>query len=208
MASFVQYAPDCDFPLQNLPYGIFRPSPASPPRVGVAIGDFVLDLSECAAAGLFSGPMLSSGSACFAEATLNAFMGMGRPAWTEARAAITNLLSADTATIRDNAELRAKVLLPLDSVNMEMPAKIGDYTDFYASRDHATNIGTMFRPGQPPLLENWLHLPVGYHGRASRYSFSLSPSLVFLVSLVSLCLSLVSLSSFSSLFLSLCPPSN
>lgn len=164
--SFVDYPEDHPFPIQNLPYGVFQPAAAAPPRIGVAIGDFVLDLAECSAAGLFTGPMLSKAN-CFQQECLNAFMGMGRDAWTEARTTITALLSADNATIRDNAALKAKVLVPMQDAIMHMPARIGDYTDFYASREHATNVGKLFRPGQAPLMPNWLHLPVGYHGRAS-----------------------------------------
>eukprot|EP00850_Spirogloea_muscicola_P001185 SM000004S15055 [mRNA] locus=s4:989786:993189:+ [translate_table: standard] len=94
-------------------------------------------------------------------------MAMGRPAWREARATIQALLSADEPRVRDDADLRARALIPLDEVTMELPATIGDYTDFYSSREHATNVGTLFRGKDNALPTNWLHLPVGYHGRAS-----------------------------------------
>eukprot|EP00850_Spirogloea_muscicola_P003340 SM000013S26509 [mRNA] locus=s13:690732:694196:- [translate_table: standard] len=101
------------------------------------------------------------------QGSLNAFMAMGRPAWREARATIQALLSADEPRLRDDADLRARALIPLDEVTMELPATIGDYTDFYSSREHATNVGTLFRGKDNALPTNWLHLPIGYHGRAS-----------------------------------------
>merc|ERR1711879_784329 len=99
----------------------------------------------------------------------------GRKNWTWARKRITELLSKDNATVRDNADLRAKVIVPQSSVKMVLPAKIGDYTDFYSSREHATNVGTMFRGADNALMPNWLHLPVGYHGRASSVVVSGTP---------------------------------
>ena len=92
---------------------------------------------------------------------------MGPKNWNAARQAITELLKAGNATLRDNTALRAKALVPQAQVTMEMPCNIGDYTDFYASREHATNVGTMFRGPENALMPNWTHLPVGYHGRAS-----------------------------------------
>mmetsp|Transcript_31465 Transcript_31465/g.88269 ORF Transcript_31465/g.88269 Transcript_31465/m.88269 type:complete len:424 (+) Transcript_31465:60-1331(+) len=165
--SFVAYEADCDFPIQNLPYGCFVREDGQPPRVGVAIGDQVLDLFEISESNLFNGPELSKYPDIFKEPTLNAFMALGRSAWKEARARIAELLSADCPTLRDNKDLRAKALVAQRDVKMVLPAKIGDYTDFYSSREHATNVGTMFRDPKNALLPNWLHLPVGYHGRAS-----------------------------------------
>eukprot|EP00850_Spirogloea_muscicola_P008439 SM000045S16184 [mRNA] locus=s45:99299:102786:+ [translate_table: standard] len=101
------------------------------------------------------------------QGSLNAFMAMGRSAWREARATIQALLSADEPRVRDDADLRARALIPLDEVTMELPASIGDYTDFYSSREHATNVGILFRGKDNALPANWLHLPIGYHGRAS-----------------------------------------
>ena len=94
-------------------------------------------------------------------------MALGRPAWQDTRALLQNLLSAENPTLRDDAELRAKVLLPMKDVTLHMPVQIGDYTDFYSSRYHAENVGKMFRDPANALLPNWLHLPVAYHGRAS-----------------------------------------
>merc|ERR1712137_1212922 len=107
--------------------------------------------------------------------TLNAFMAAGRPTWVAVRKRITELLSKDNGTLRDNAEVRGKVIVAQSAVEMILPAQIGDYTDFYSSREHATNVGTMFRGADNALMPNWLHLPVGYHGRASSVIVSGTP---------------------------------
>lgn len=166
LRSFIPVAPDSHFPIQNLPYGVFKPKAGGLPRIGVAIGEMILDLRVLAEAGLFNGPALA-GQSVLAHITLNAFMALGRTAWREARQTLTHLLEANTPTLRDNAPLRDAALLPQASVEMLLPATIGDYTDFYSSREHATNVGTMFRGPENALLPNWLHLPIGYHGRAS-----------------------------------------
>lgn len=162
LKSWVQYdAATCDFPIQNLPYGVFRPSASAAPRVGVAIGDFALDLSELVKAGLFKQAKHVGDGSCFSEGALNTFMSMGRAAWTETRALVQHLLDANTPTLRDNKQLQATALVPLKQVTMELPAKIGDYTDFYASRNHAYNVGVMFRGKDNALQPNWTWLPVG-----------------------------------------------
>ncbi|MBD3873075.1 MAG: fumarylacetoacetase, partial [Acidobacteria bacterium] len=160
MQSFVDVPTGSDFPIHNLPYGIFRPSAGAQPRIGVAIGEHVLDLSILADRGLLVGT-------AFREPTLNAFMALGRPAWWEARQSLTRLLRHDEPTLRDDSGLRDAAFHSMASVEMLLPAAIGDYTDFYSSREHATNVGTMFRGPDNALQENWLHLPVGYHGRSS-----------------------------------------
>jgi fumarylacetoacetase len=168
LRSFVESAnrSDHDFPIQNLPFGVFRHAGSDkPPHIGVAIGDHALDLHGCIEAGL-----LASLSADITRAlratTLNALMALGRDAAKAVRAAVSDLLREDNPTLRDDAA-RRNVLLPLQSdLEMLLPCTIGDYTDFYASVHHATNIGSMFRPDNP-LMPNYKHLPVGYHGRAS-----------------------------------------
>ena len=162
--SFIEVDETSHFPIQNLPFGIFSVG-GDAPRAGVAIGNFVLDLS--AVKHLFTGPQMSAHQDVFSETTLNSFMALGKPAWQEVRARLTELLGKDTPTLRDDAALRAKALVPMENVTMHLPARIGDYTDFYSSRDHATNVGTMFRGKENALMPNWLHLPVGYHGRSS-----------------------------------------
>lgn len=174
LESFVEAPRGSHFPIQNLPYGVFRPRAGAPPRVGVAIGSLVLDLSVIAEVGLFTGPELAGGQV-FRAGELNGFMALGRPAWREARAAIQRLLASDEPTLRDDPGLRDAALVPMAAVEMLLPAAIGDYTDFYSSREHATNVGTMFRGPDNALQPNWLHLPVGYHGRASSVVVSGTP---------------------------------
>eukprot|EP01113_Clastostelium_recurvatum_P020144 TRINITY_DN2392_c0_g1_i1.p2 TRINITY_DN2392_c0_g1~~TRINITY_DN2392_c0_g1_i1.p2 ORF type:complete len:432 (-),score=97.77 TRINITY_DN2392_c0_g1_i1:2239-3534(-) len=178
--SFLDVHPSSDFSLANLPYGVFRPTHDASARVGVAIGDWVLDLSAVADAGLFNTPTLSSfiksgPHGCFHQDALNDFMAMGRPVWTEVRTIVKDLLSADHPALRDDTTLRAHALHPRDGVVMLLPARIGDYTDFYASREHATNVGIMFRGKENALLPNYLHIPIGYHGRSSSVVVSGTP---------------------------------
>ena len=101
------------------------------------------------------------------QPTLNGLMALTRDHWHETRVTLQTLLARDNPTIRDNAGLRSAALVPQSSVTMHLPANIGDYTDFYSSLDHATNVGTMFRGKDNALMPNWKYLPVGYHGRAS-----------------------------------------
>nr|WP_315592844.1 fumarylacetoacetase [uncultured Cupriavidus sp.] len=150
------------FPLQNLPYGIFSTGNDAP-RVGVAIGDQVLDLSVLDDAGLL--PAAARGT--FAAASLNRFIALGKPVWTETRARLGTLLSAEDQTLSGNAALRAKALVPMSAATLHLPVEIPGYTDFYSSREHATNVGRMFRDPENALLPNWLEIPIGYNGRAS-----------------------------------------
>ncbi|KAI9290981.1 Fumarylacetoacetase [Neoconidiobolus thromboides FSU 785] len=169
LKSFIDYSPESHFSIQNLPFGIFSVN-QNTPRVGVAIGDQVLDLSVIANAGLFDQnvPELNNEAKdVFSQTTLNKLMSYTRPVWTATRNYIQTLLSSENPTLRDNQSLRSEALIPLTQVQMHLPANIGDYTDFYASREHATNVGIMFRGKDNALQPNWLHLPVGYHGRAS-----------------------------------------
>ncbi|MCL7032831.1 hypothetical protein MKW94_022786, partial [Papaver nudicaule] len=166
MKSFVEVDADSHFPLENLPFGVFKPSSGGEARPGVAIGNFVLDLSVITSAGLFNGPNLNN-SDCFLQTSLNKFLAMGRPAWKEARSTIQKLLSADEPTLRDDKSLREKAILPMDQVQMLLPTVIGDYTDFFSSMHHAKNCGTIFRGPENPIVPQWFHLPIAYHGRAS-----------------------------------------
>ncbi len=164
MRSFISVEPSSDFPIQNLPYGVFRPDGDAVPRPGVAIGEYVLDLSEVERAGLFPDTLPE---ALFQTETLNAFMATGRPVWSVVRSTLQDLLSDRNPTLRDDSALRERAFFRRENVLMCLPASIGDYTDFYSSREHATNVGIMFRGKDNALMPNWLHLPVGYHGRAS-----------------------------------------
>lgn len=164
--SFIDVPSDSHFSLQNLPYGVFRPRSGGGPRVGVAIGQSILDLSALEEAGWFADRLIRAEKP-FSRPSLNHFMSLGPEVWSSARANLLHLLDADTPELRDHAEMRSRAFFRQDAVQMLLPAVVGDYTDFYSSREHATNVGTMFRGKENALQPNWLHLPVGYHGRAS-----------------------------------------
>ncbi len=166
--SFIAVASDGHFPIQNLPFGVFeRQNGNRSPRVGVAIGDQVLDLAALEAEGAFHDVPGTGGSGVFHHDALNPFLALGRPAWRGVRAVVSRLLDAETPVLRDDPARRARLLIPQSDVRMHLPAHVGDYTDFYSSLDHARNVGTMLRGAENALMPNWLHLPVAYHGRAS-----------------------------------------
>jgi fumarylacetoacetase len=166
--SFIEVEPESHFPIQNLPYGIFSTA-GTPPRAGVAIGNYVLDLSVLESEGLFPTSDL------FNQPSLNEFMAQGRTVWSAVRRTLQDLLAVEKPTLRDNISLREKSLVPMSETRPHLPAQIGDFTDFYSSKEHATNVGSMFRDPQNALLPNWLHLPVAYHGRASSIVVSGTP---------------------------------
>ncbi|XP_066588709.1 fumarylacetoacetase [Prorops nasuta] len=172
MKCFIDYLADSDFPIENLPYGVFSTVDDTSKRIGVAIGDQILNLN--AISHLFDGPLLKNKQNVFKTDCLNDFMALGRPAWIEARLKIQSLLSATNKTLQD-PEIRSKVFVPQNKATMHLPAKIGDYTDFYSSIHHATNVGIMFRGKENALMPNWKYLPVGYHGRASSVVVSGTP---------------------------------
>jgi len=163
LRSFIPVDPASDFPIQNLPYGVFSSKDVLAPRAGVAIGDYVLDLWELeqdsrldvGPLGVFSGP------------SLNAFMALGPKVWSMTRARISELLRHDHPELRDNDELRKRTLVPMADVKLHLPIAVSGYTDFYSSKEHATNVGVMFRGKDNALQPNWLHMPIGYNGRAS-----------------------------------------
>ncbi|WP_338768762.1 fumarylacetoacetase [Bernardetia sp. ABR2-2B] len=161
LKSFVEVSKDSDFPIQNLPFGIFSTDNAQDARVGVRIGDFVLDLAELSELNLFDN--LDFDHSVFYENVLNPFIELGQQNWRATREKISELLQAGS----DLERHKDKVLFSIEQVTMHMPVKVGDYTDFYSSIEHATNVGKMFRPNGDALLPNWRHIPVGYHGRAS-----------------------------------------
>ncbi len=166
LKSWIAVAPQSDFPIQNLPFGIFEPLQSDYARAGVRIGDTVLDLSMLMELGFFEGIDIQDPTVFHAGA-LNDFIAEGRSVWQAIRARVSELLRHDHAELRDQSELHAEVLYPISEVRMHMPVVVGDYTDFYSSIEHATNVGTMFRDPANALLPNWRHLPVGYHGRSS-----------------------------------------
>ncbi|KAG8440844.1 hypothetical protein GDO86_006543 [Hymenochirus boettgeri] len=171
--SFIRVEANSDFPIHNLPYGVFSTEDEPRHRIGVAIGDQILDLSVIR--NLFTGPFMSGNQDVFNEPVLNSFMALGHNAWREVRQVLQKLLAASEPMLRDNMELRARAFVPQAKATLYLPANIGDYTDFYSSRDHATNVGIMFRGKDNALMPNWLHLPVGYHGRASSVVVSRTP---------------------------------
>jgi len=174
--SWIEYPSDCHFPIENIPFGIFSTISSPSPRVGTAIGDFVVDLSTLYEDGLFSDTGLPLN--VFASSSLNSFMSLNRSVWQAVRHRLiylfTNADSGDSR-LKLNISLQERVMNPMCNVIMHLPAQIGDYTDFYCSREHATNCGIMFRGVENALQPNWLHLPVGYHGRASSVVISGTP---------------------------------
>jgi fumarylacetoacetase len=163
--------PGCAFPIQNLPFGVFQS--AVQPTIGVAIGDQVLDLRGGGDAGLLASLAAETREAC-AAATLNLLMAAGPACWSPLRARLSDLLRADHPHAPDHQRSAAPHLRAMADVTMLKPALIGNYTDFYASIHHATNVGGLFRPDNP-LLPNYKYVPIGYHGRASSIVMSGTP---------------------------------
>ncbi|MDB6126217.1 MAG: fumarylacetoacetase [Verrucomicrobia bacterium] len=161
--------PTSDFPLQNLPYGVFETSNSSA-RIGVAIGDQVLDLAAAADAGLLPDSVVN---AC-RQPVLNDLMALGQPEWSRLRVRLSELLDAKTSPSVSRRESVQRCLVSMRAAQMRLPARVGDYTDFYASSFHATNVGALFRP-ENPLLPNYKWVPIGYHGRASSLVVSGTP---------------------------------
>lgn len=171
LKSWVQSAnaPDCDFPIQNLPYGVFATADGAP-RAGVAIGDSIVDLAALADAGL-----LQCASGVFAQPRLNAFIALGPEAWASVRRQLSALLAEGNAALQGNAALRRRALVAQADAQMLLPVDIPGYTDFYSSKEHATNVGMLFRDPEHALMPNWTELPVGYNGRASSVVVSGTP---------------------------------
>ena len=163
LRSFIEVDATSDFPIQNLPYGVFSAKNGLAPHVGVAIGDCVLDLWELEQEGRLDVGDLG----VFAAPMLNPFMALGPKVWSRTRSRISELLRHDNPELRDNDELRRRVLVPMADARLCLPIAVAGYTDFYSSKEHATNVGVMFRGKDNALQPNWLHMPIGYNGRAS-----------------------------------------
>jgi len=165
-------APGSEFPIQNLPFGVFSPAAGLPPRVGVAIGDQILDVAAAAAAGAaalsFAGPAAEAAKNCAAP-RLNHLMSLGPQVWSALRLSLSRALSVE----HGDEDLR-RHLTPMAQAEIVLPVAIGDFTDFYASVFHATNVGRMLRP-ENPLMPNYKYVPVAYHGRASSVCVSGTP---------------------------------
>jgi fumarylacetoacetase len=164
LESWVEVPAGSDFPIQNLPFGVFKTDQLKP-RVGVAIGEKVLDLKALSILGYMENLPFSTET--FASDTLNNLMAHGKQSVRELRNRISKLLSKNFSDLRDHETHAKQVLFAQSDVQMLMPVKVGDYTDFYSSEQHAYNVGCMFRDPDNALLPNWKHIPVGYHGRAS-----------------------------------------
>ncbi|UOQ99953.1 fumarylacetoacetase [Hymenobacter sp. 5317J-9] len=168
LRSWIDIAPGSDFPIQNLPFGVFETEERGT-RLAVAIGRYVLDLYAASQYGFFE-DLTELGDAqpkVFRRRSLNAFLRLGRPAWRAVRQRVSELLRHDEPRLRDHEEAVRACLLRQSDVRMLRPVKPNNYTDFYSSIEHATNVGTMFRDPANALLPNWRHIPIGYHGRTS-----------------------------------------
>ncbi len=164
LESFIEAASDSHFPIQNLPYGIFQPKQALA-RVGVAIGDKVLDLDVLAEAGMLG--ERARAERIFSGPSLNRFVAAGKETWETNRTTLSRLLSADCPDLRDNSALLSRALHLRSEVTMRLPIEVKSYTDFYSSLEHAVNVGALFRGRENALMPNWRHVPIGYDGRAN-----------------------------------------
>ena len=171
LRSWVEVPKDSDFPIQNLPFGVFK-TPGLTPRLCTAIGEYVADLQVLSEHGFFDD--LNIDHRVFAQPYLNDFMALGKAKTGAVRNRLSEILDDDLEDW-DASELADYFLHKHSEVQMQLPVRVGDYTDFYSSREHATNVGSMFRDKDNALLPNWLHLPVGYHGRASSIVVSGTP---------------------------------
>ena len=149
LKSFVEVAADSHFPIQNLPFGVFSTDAEPAPRVGVAIGDQILDLAVLEEVSLLAAA--PTGSRVFNRSSLNGFIALGQAVWRETRASISDLLRHDSSRLRDDQDLRARALVPMSEATFHLPVEIGGYTDFYSSKEHATNVGMMFRIPTSPM---------------------------------------------------------
>jgi len=153
-----------DFPIQNIPFGVFL-TRDDVITIGTRIGNFAIDLGALHQLGYFEGIPLTDD--IFLQDTLNDFIADGRKTWRLVRNRISEIFDHENSALRENNQHRDAVIFSIDEVEMQLPVQIGDYTDFYSSIEHATNVGTMFRGKENALMPNWLHLPVAYHGRSS-----------------------------------------
>jgi len=172
LSSWVKVSTDSDFPIQNLPFGIFSTAERTK-RVGVAIGDQIVDLKALHMLGYLEN--LPFTLADFESPVLNPMIARGKQATRELRNRLQKLLDLNRPDLRDKEHHVGQILVSMEEAAMHLPVEVGDYTDFYSSEDHARNVGKMFRDPENALLPNWKHLPVGYHGRASSIVVSGTP---------------------------------
>ncbi|WP_209400016.1 fumarylacetoacetase [Pseudozobellia sp. WGM2] len=162
--TWLNVSENSDFPIQNIPFGVFL-TRDDIITIGTRIGDYAIDLGALHQLGYFKDIPLTDD--IFLQDTLNDFISDGQKTWRLVRNRISEIFDASNDELKNNKGHREVVLFSMDEIEMQLPVQIGDYTDFYSSKEHATNVGTMFRDPENALLPNWLHIPVGYHGRSS-----------------------------------------
>lgn len=162
--SWLEVPVNSDFPIQNIPFGVFL-TKENIVTVGTRIGDSAIDLGALQQLNYFEGIELTDDM--FIQDTLNDFISDGKKTWRLVRNRIAELFDVTNSKLQDNPKDRDIIIFKMEDVEMQLPVLIGDYTDFYSSKEHATNVGKMFRDAENALLPNWLHIPVGYHGRSS-----------------------------------------
>lgn len=162
--SWVETTENSDFPIQNLPFGVFL-TEDNLVTIGTRIGDTAIDLGGLHQLGFFNDIELPSD--VFLQDTLNDFITLGRPTWRKVRNRVGEIFDKENMELQNNSDYKAHILFPVDSVQMLMPVFTQDYTDFYSSKEHAMNVGIMFRGVENALMPNWVHMPIGYHGRSS-----------------------------------------
>jgi len=172
LRSWIKVSEENDFPVQNIPFGIIQRKETSP-HVATRIGDTVVDIYLLAKSGLLERSGIDP--EIFNNDTLNPFISLGKPFWRILREMLIAIFEENNPLLRDHSVLRNEILFPIDLVHLLMPVRVGDYTDFYSSIEHATNVGIMFRDPANALLPNWKHMPVGYHGRSSSIVVSGTP---------------------------------
>ena len=164
--SWLEIPVNSDFSIQNLPFGIFSTSEARQPRVGLALGEFIIDTAVLFDAGMLAHVPGLSRELLYAN-SLNSLLSTGVSTWRALRVRVAELFTQGNSDVLKNADLHARVLVKQSQAQLYLPTKVSNYVDFYSSREHATNVGAMFRDPQNPLLPNWLHIPIGYNGRSS-----------------------------------------
>ncbi|WP_353083792.1 fumarylacetoacetase [Flavobacterium sp.] len=162
--SWIEVPENSDFPIQNIPFGVFL-TKEDVITIGTRIGDCAIDMGALQQLGYFEGIDLTDDM--FMQDTLNDFISDGKKTWRLVRNKLSELFDIENPLLRDNKEHREIIIFKMKDIEMQLPVLIGDYTDFYSSKEHATNVGKMFRDPENALLPNWLHIPVGYHGRSS-----------------------------------------
>jgi fumarylacetoacetase len=162
--SWINVPENSDFPIQNIPFGVFI-TKEDVITIGTRIGDYAIDMGALQQLGYFEGIELTDDM--FMQDTLNDFISDGKKTWRLVRNRLAELFDENNPKLRDNSAHREIIIFKVEEIEMLLPVQIGDYTDFYSSKEHATNVGKMFRDPENALLPNWLHIPVGYHGRSS-----------------------------------------